>query len=73
MAHSLTFEDVLAASEAISAVVAEVAVAVADRDRSAVVARRRVDLELRELALTVGRAGARVDGHLQARPFEQCR
>ena len=64
----------LAATHRVAAIVAEVAVAVTDRDRPAVVARGGVDLELGELGLPVGWARVRVGGHLQAGPFEQgCR
>lgn len=52
-----------ATAHAIATVVAEVAVAVADRDRSAVVAGWGVDLELGKLALAVVQRGLWVDGH----------
>lgn len=49
MAHSLTFEDVLAASEAISAVVAEVAISVSHGNSTAVIACGCVGLETLKL------------------------
>ena len=60
-------------SHAVATVVTEVAVAVADRDRPAVVARRRVDLELGKLSLSVGRARRRIDGHLHTGSLQQRR
>jgi len=56
----------LGAPHAVAAVVAEVAVAVANRDRPAVVARRGIDLKLCKLALTVGRTGIWIHLHLEA-------
>ena len=51
----------LATTHAVAAVVAEVAVAVADRDRPAVVTGRRIDLEVGKLTLSVGWAAISID------------
>src|SRR5262245_45254831 len=60
----------LRAAHAVAAVVAEVAVAVADGDGAAVVAAGGVELEAGELVAADVRAVA-VDAELRAGPFEQ--
>jgi len=63
----------LRTAHAVAAIVAEIAISVSNGDRTAIVAGRRIELEIRKLILPIGRTRIRIDSHGNPCSFKESR